>query len=702
MVGDARVLDASEVARGDRMATGGVGSVFRIDGDSQRLYKEFLPVANGVRLENLHAWVDLVGAVDEDTRNRLIRTTSWPESLVVREGETIGYTMSLAPDEFWTTATTVAGESPRLRTVDLLMQPSDRLERLTGDSVAMTSRLAVLKALAEAILFLHNLGITIGDLAPRNVAYTAKDGGRVFLIDTDGFSVGAVAAFPALETTGWSTAELIGQAERRQAATDVLKFAAIALRTIASDPTVFFRDVEQLPGGAESAFASLFERSFEKEAESRPGIGEWCEALDRTIAAGAIVEADIAATEEVVDQQRSPGEATGLRVLLMGTEWLPWKGGLSQVNRSLAIGLARRGHKVVATSLKHSATELQDASEYGVDLVVPEVVAGYPNLHIQPPSVVGQFDVVVGHDRFTGLEAATQARKHFPGSCLVQVLHTIPEELEWIKGHPDAMARVEERQGMVRSFGAEADVVCGIGPRIARHAASMLHDGFNPPAVLRLDPGFEFGAVRPAGRTVAPDNSCLILGRSEDPGVKGLDLAALAFSSLPDDIVPSPRLVVRGAHSADGGELHSDLCQEFRLNRADLEVRPFDPARGAVRRDLLRATVVLMPSRSEGFGLVALEAIEVGTPPLISSRSGLAELILEIAPAIAERLVVKVDDNLIEDAERWRNRIADVLRNPQVYVDATLQLWDELHAAGGWTTAAAVLEASLSEHIDRS
>lgn len=40
-----------------------------------------------------------------------------------------------------------------------------------------------------------------------------------------------------------------------------------------------------------------------------------------------------------------------------------------------------------------------------------------------------------------------------------------------------------------------------------------------------------------------------------------------------------------------------------------------------------KASVLLMPSRTEGFGLVGLEAIALGCPVLISEKSGLAELL---------------------------------------------------------------------------
>jgi glycosyltransferase involved in cell wall biosynthesis len=39
-----------------------------------------------------------------------------------------------------------------------------------------------------------------------------------------------------------------------------------------------------------------------------------------------------------------------------------------------------------------------------------------------------------------------------------------------------------------------------------------------------------------------------------------------------------------------------------------------------------------MPSRHEGFGLVALEAISAGVPVLVSKESGLGRMLIECLP----------------------------------------------------------------------
>ena len=46
--------------------------------------------------------------------------------------------------------------------------------------------------------------------------------------------------------------------------------------------------------------------------------------------------------------------------------------------------------------------------------------------------------------------------------------------------------------------------------------------------------------------------------------------------------------------------------------------------------DKLRASLILMPSKAEGFGPVGLEAIVAGTPVLLSRESAFGQLLQEV------------------------------------------------------------------------
>ncbi|MFD1046307.1 glycosyltransferase [Kibdelosporangium lantanae] len=73
----------------------------------------------------------------------------------------------------------------------------------------------------------------------------------------------------------------------------------------------------------------------------------------------------------------------------------------------------------------------------------------------------------------------------------------------------------------------------------------------------------------------------------------------------------------------------------------------------------------MLPSRVEGFGLVALEAIAQGTPVLVSDRSGVAETLREHLGRLAEPMIVRVTDSLDVDVPAWTSAIQQVLDDPE-------------------------------------
>ncbi|MFI9583495.1 glycosyltransferase [Streptomyces sp. NPDC052236] len=101
------------------------------------------------------------------------------------------------------------------------------------------------------------------------------------------------------------------------------------------------------------------------------------------------------------------------------------------------------------------------------------------------------------------------------------------------------------------------------------------------------------------------------------------------------------------------------------------------------------ATLALMPSRAEGFGLVGLEAVAAGTPVLVSGRSGLGMLLREILPpAEAARAVVPVTLHDTDDVMRWGHQIAAVLRDPVAAFATADRIRRAAEAERTWATVA--------------
>jgi hypothetical protein len=164
-----------------------------------------------------------------------------------------------------------------------------------------------------------------------------------------------------------------------------------------------------------------------------------------------------------------------------------------------------------------------------------------------------------------------------------------------------------------------------------------------------------------------------LLGRLEDIELKGVDLAAAAIGIISRDDrfrgATEPTLVLRGATPGTSKRLLDSVRGHAGANIL-CTVKDYTSDEERVREDIARASVVLMPSRVEGFGLVALEALAIGVPILVSQRSGFGELLLERIQAepeleFAKKYVVDVRDTLANDAARWADAIRAVLEDRQ-------------------------------------
>jgi D-inositol-3-phosphate glycosyltransferase len=144
-------------------------------------------------------------------------------------------------------------------------------------------------------------------------------------------------------------------------------------------------------------------------------------------------------------------------------------------------------------------------------------------------------------------------------------------------------------------------------------------------------PGVEHALFSPGGRTRAKralglDGRRVLLFVGRIQPLKGADLAAAALAALDD---PNATLVVVGGASGADGEaemtrLHA-LVHDLGIGDQVRFVAPQPHHRLA---DFYRAAdVCLVPSRTESFGLVALEAAACGTPVVAAAVGGLRSLV---------------------------------------------------------------------------
>ena len=383
-------------------------------------------------------------------------------------------------------------------------------------------------------------------------------------------------------------------------------------------------------------------------------------------------------------------------VLVVATEWDSRHGGLSTFNRDLCAALAGAGARVVCYVPQASSDEVERAKDVDVLLVEAPKLAGSQGaaLLFQRPNLPSGFvpDIIIGHDRITGAASVTLARDDYPGSKKVLFIHTSPEEIEWHKEPREdstSAERAAERKREQLGLAKECDLVVAVGPHLASEFGTDLHGAGIPVTLMELTPGLPEYPANEA-TTVPPSIRCLVLGRVEDYQLKGLDLAAKALGRVVANWKEgnAPKLVVRGAPVGTEAALRERLGKDSAPTELDIVVRHYVANETEIRNDLREASLVLMPSRKEGFGLIGLEAIACGVPTLISAQSGLAETVKLHAPHLASEWILPVTEDAVT---KWVERIEFLLTGREGAFARAAALREQLSTTLDWESGAASL-----------
>ncbi|XP_067040158.1 uncharacterized protein [Acropora muricata] len=310
-----------------------------------------------------------------------------------------------------------------------------------------------------------------------------------------------------------------------------------------------------------------------------------------------------------------------IKVTILASEWGSSKGGLSTINRELAIQLAKFSCLEVTFFLPKCSDEDKKAAEsHGISIVVAKRRPGYNELDwLSFPPEHLMIDVIVGHGVKLGRQA--QVIRDYHKCKWVQVVHTDPEELGMFKCYENPISTGEEKHYVGVELCKMADLVVGVGPKLAEACRKYLSFCKKPQEVFEFTPGVfdDFSSVEQV-----PDErkqcSVLVFGRGDakDFKLKGFDIAAHSVAAMSD----TTHVFVGAPHGK-----HEEIALRF-IDRGipanRLRVRGF-MEREALKQLFCEVDLVLMPSRTEGFGLTGLEALSAGLPVIVSKNSGFGE-----------------------------------------------------------------------------
>ena len=226
------------------------------------------------------------------------------------------------------------------------------------------------------------------------------------------------------------------------------------------------------------------------------------------------------------------------RVTILASEWGSSKGGLSTINRELAIQLAKFSCiEVTFFFSKCSDEDKKAATKHGISILEATRRPGYNELDWLsfPPDNL-RIDVVVGHGVKLGRQAQVIRDSH---KCKwVQVVHTDSEELGMYKCYEKPIATGEEKHRIEVELCQMADFVMAVGPKLTEAFRGYL--SWCKKDVFEFTPGVfaDFSSVqlvtvkRKQGRV-------LVFGRgdAEDFELKGFDIAARSVAALSDTLL---------------------------------------------------------------------------------------------------------------------------------------------------------------------
>ena len=354
-----------------------------------------------------------------------------------------------------------------------------------------------------------------------------------------------------------------------------------------------------------------------------------------------------------------------LYVTLLGDEWSSSAGGLSTINRELAIHLSN--HPAVKVSLlvpqgACSNEERSEADTYGISVVEAKRLVAFDRRDwLSFPPHEHLMDIVVGHGVKLGRQVQViRNSSQFSNCSWVQVVHTAPEDLSRYKCYSadsDPISKGETKHESEVELCKLADLVVPVGPRLKEAYSSYLQRYKTDKDVLSITPGLfqrEFGdLVAKQDPNENGEFKVLLFGRGDDEDfeLKGYNIAAQAFTDQRLKNKPC-HLIFVGAPDGKQEEVREKLLQHG-IAETQLTVRKFVQNRDRLKDLLCEADLAIMPSKSEGFGLVALEALSAGLPILVGSRSGFAKA-LENVPH-GHTCIVNSDD-----PAQWAKAIEDV------------------------------------------
>ena len=319
-------------------------------------------------------------------------------------------------------------------------------------------------------------------------------------------------------------------------------------------------------------------------------------------------------------------------------------GGMSVYIKELSLAMAAQGVDV-SVFTRRIDEETPEVVEVVPGFNVIHVTAGPPTpLPIRDlPGLVGEFtestlawieennrfpDIIHSHYWLSGWAGVLLKEKlNVP---MANSFHTLGRVKDLTR-HPE-----DAPEGVIRTLTEEEVIArsdCVVASTPYEFDDLLEHYAADPAALCTSPPGVRHDIFWPGDKTEARrwtglGEQPLILFAGRIQPLKGIDTAIEALARLRPAAVPA-QLVVVGGPSGSGGQAEAkrleQLVLDLNLGRRVHFIPPV--AHDQLAMFYRAADIVIMPSRSETFGLVAAEAQSCGAPVVAANVGGLPYII---------------------------------------------------------------------------
>lgn len=345
------------------------------------------------------------------------------------------------------------------------------------------------------------------------------------------------------------------------------------------------------------------------------------------------------------------------------------KGGVNTASHLILRALDQAGHRVLAATTDPSSIGRLDDIEY--------VMVGSTKLDefLSSDGGANQEEApwIIGHGGWTGPIARNIADDR--GISRLHVVHTSPTHIASARGGVEqgskALDKITAESALIRS--SQLCAMVGNSSFDFGHVAPEKSVPLNFQMSPR--PFGEDGQIHLPPRY--PGVNVLILGRLDDSKVKGLDVAVGVL-----ELSHSYRTADQASlfFTASGLATGSSLAElNASIDAASSRFVEFPVLTQAqVADQVAKSSVVILPSGADAFGLVALEALAIGRPCIVSHLAGIAQLYRD---AGFGQWVV--DSNNPAD---WLAKIKEIVHTPSDLrrsIESSQQLFADINEIAG-------------------